>query len=57
VVSLSTGASPEDAERALAAADGIAKVAIVSLLAGVDAAGARARLDQTHGDIGAAVGR
>jgi N-acetylmuramic acid 6-phosphate etherase len=57
IVSLSTGASPEDAERALEAAAGNAKVAIVSLLAGLDAPGARAKLDEAQGDIRAALGR
>lgn len=44
IVETATGASPEQVDEALAAADGNAKVAIVSLLAGVDAADARARL-------------
>jgi N-acetylmuramic acid 6-phosphate etherase len=57
IVSLSTGASPEDAERALEAAGGNAKVAIVSLLAGLDAPDARAKLDEAQGDIRAALGR
>jgi N-acetylmuramic acid 6-phosphate etherase len=57
IVILSTGASPEDAERALEAAGGNAKVAIVSLLAGLDAADAHAKLDEAQGDIRAALGR
>ena len=45
IVRSATGASPERVDEALAAAGGDAKVAIVSLLADVDAAQARARLD------------
>jgi len=44
IVQAATGASPEEAEDALAASAGNAKVAIVSLLARVDAAEARERL-------------
>ncbi len=44
IVETATGASAESVERALEAADGNAKVAIVSLLADVDAETARARL-------------
>jgi len=44
IVGAATGASPERVEEALSAADGEAKVAIVSLLAGVEAAEARAKL-------------
>jgi N-acetylmuramic acid 6-phosphate etherase len=44
IVGAATGASPERVEEALSAADGDAKVAIVALLAGVEAAEARARL-------------
>ena len=44
IVETATGASPERVEEALAASDGNAKVAIVSLLADVDADTARARL-------------
>jgi len=51
IVSLSTGASPEQAGEALAAADGSAKVAIVSLLGGLDVDSARRRLDQSKGNI------
>jgi N-acetylmuramic acid 6-phosphate etherase len=46
-----TGAGPDEADEALAASGGSAKVAIVSLLAGLDAAEARARLDAAGGDI------
>ncbi|HEX3267681.1 MAG TPA: N-acetylmuramic acid 6-phosphate etherase [Gaiellaceae bacterium] len=51
IVSLSTGASAEQADQALADADGSAKVAIVSLLGGLDADSARSRLDRAKGDI------
>ena len=52
-----TGASPEQVDEALAAADGEAKVAIVSLLARIDAAQARARLDEAGQSIRVALGR
>ena len=45
IVRAATGAAPEQVERALSAADGDAKVAIVSLLAEIDSAEARAKLD------------
>jgi N-acetylmuramic acid 6-phosphate etherase len=45
IVRAATGATPEAVEEALAAADGEAKVAIVSLLADVSPDEARARLD------------
>jgi N-acetylmuramic acid 6-phosphate etherase len=57
VVTLATGAPAEEAERALAAADGSAKVAIVSLLGGVDAETARSRLDEAKDDIRSALRR
>jgi N-acetylmuramic acid 6-phosphate etherase len=44
IVALATEAAPEQVEAALAGAGGNAKVAIVSLLAGIDADAARARL-------------
>jgi len=44
IVGAATGASADEIEDALSAADGDARVAIVSLVAGVDAATARARL-------------
>ena len=44
IVRVATGAEAEQADEALEAAGGSAKVAIVSLLAGVDAAAARERL-------------
>ena len=53
VVQLATGVSDDEAERALAEADGSAKVAVVALLAGVDsrsgARAARASLGTRHG--------
>ena len=55
IVAAATGASPEDIDEALAAADGDARVAIVSLVAGVDAAAARARLDAAGRSIAGAV--
>ena len=44
-VALASGASEDRVDRAIAAADGDARVALVSLLAGVDADSARARLE------------
>jgi N-acetylmuramic acid 6-phosphate etherase len=55
VVREATGADARRADAALEAADGDAKVAIVSLLAGVDADTARARLAATDGVIRAAL--
>jgi N-acetylmuramic acid 6-phosphate etherase len=57
IVQSATGTSPAEAEQALAEAGGSAKVAIVSLLAGVDADAAQARLDGAGGDIRLALGR
>jgi N-acetylmuramic acid 6-phosphate etherase len=57
IVRTATSASPEDVDAALAAADGDAKVAIVSLLAGVDADEARARLEAAGQSIRLALGR
>jgi N-acetylmuramic acid 6-phosphate etherase len=51
IVAEATGASDEDVARALAEAGGEAKVAIVSLLAGVDAGAARARLAAAGGNV------
>jgi N-acetylmuramic acid 6-phosphate etherase len=48
-VALATGAGEGEVEAALAAAGGEVKVAIVSLLAGLDADAARARLDEAGG--------
>jgi len=57
VVRLATGVSDGEAERALADADGSAKVAVVALLAGVDAGTARERLEQSGGHVAPAVER
>jgi N-acetylmuramic acid 6-phosphate etherase len=54
-VRLATGADDDEVDAALAAAGGDAKVAIVSLLAGVDPATARQRLDASGGRIFEAV--
>lgn len=51
IVAHATGEPPERAAEALAAAGGDAKVAIVSLLAGVDAADASARLGRAGGIV------
>jgi len=50
-VELATGAADDEVDAALEAADGDVKVAIVSLLAGVDAAAARSRLDRNDGVV------
>ena len=55
IVRAATGASLDEVDEAVAAADGDARVAIVSLLAGVDAATARARLDESGRNIAEAV--
>jgi N-acetylmuramic acid 6-phosphate etherase len=57
IVRQATGASEDEADRALEAADGSAKVAIVALLASVDAEAARARLAEAGGSIRSAVAR
>ena len=57
VVRLATGVSDEEAERALAEADGSAKVAVVALLAGLDADAARERLEQSGGHVQKALER
>jgi N-acetylmuramic acid 6-phosphate etherase len=49
IVAQATGASNGEVEAALSAAGGDAKVAIVSLLTGLDAAAARSRLAETGG--------
>jgi N-acetylmuramic acid 6-phosphate etherase len=54
-VALATDVSEADVDTALVAADGDAKVAIVSLLTGLDAAAARARLGATGGAVRRAV--
>jgi N-acetylmuramic acid 6-phosphate etherase len=51
IVRTATGASPEAVDKALDAAGGEAKVAIVSLLAEVDAETARARLSEANGNV------
>jgi N-acetylmuramic acid 6-phosphate etherase len=55
IVATASGASGDQVEEALAAADGDARVAIVSLLAGIDAATARRRLDRSERSIAAAL--
>ena len=57
VVELATGAPADEAEEALAAADGSAKVAVVSILAGVDAETARRRLAAANGHVRQALGQ
>ena len=56
-VELATGASESEVDTALEAADGDAKVAIVSLLARVDAATARARLEDNDGVVRRSLGQ
>ncbi|HTK24065.1 MAG TPA: N-acetylmuramic acid 6-phosphate etherase [Gaiella sp.] len=51
IVAAASGASPDRVEAALDEADGDAKVAIVALARGVDAATARGRLEETAGDV------
>jgi N-acetylmuramic acid 6-phosphate etherase len=55
IVRQATGATEDEADRALEEAQGSAKVAIVSLLAGIDAGAARARLEAAGGSIRSAV--
>jgi N-acetylmuramic acid 6-phosphate etherase len=55
IVATATGASSEEVDEALVASSGSAKVAIVSLLAGVDADEARARLASAGQSIRSAV--
>jgi N-acetylmuramic acid 6-phosphate etherase len=55
IVAAATGSEPEEIDEALAAADGDARVAIVSLVASVDAAAARARLAASGRSIARAV--
>ena len=57
IVGAATAASPEQVDVALAAADGDAKVAIVSLLADIDAGEARTRLDEAGQSIRLALER
>lgn len=56
VVRLATGAPDDAVEAALTAADGSAKIAIVSVLADVDAETAQARLAASGGDVRLALG-
>jgi N-acetylmuramic acid 6-phosphate etherase len=51
IVAEATGAPPDAVDAALVAADGDTRVAIVSLLADVDAAVARARLEAAGGNV------
>jgi N-acetylmuramic acid 6-phosphate etherase len=55
-VALASGASEDEAGEALVAAEGDARVALVSLLARVDAATARERLEAAGGSVREAVG-
>jgi N-acetylmuramic acid 6-phosphate etherase len=55
IVGHATGAAADEVEAALAAAGGEPKVAIVSLLTGLDAPAARARLEQARGVLRKAV--
>ena len=55
IVAAATGASPEEIDDALAAAEGDARVAIVSLVASVDVDAARARLAASGRSIAGAV--
>jgi N-acetylmuramic acid 6-phosphate etherase len=50
-VQLATGASGDEVDSALAAAGGSAKIAIVSLLAGIDADSASERLERAKGNV------
>jgi N-acetylmuramic acid 6-phosphate etherase len=56
-VVLASGASEERVDEALEAAAGDARVALVSLLAGVDANAARSRLEASEGSVRKAAGR
>jgi N-acetylmuramic acid 6-phosphate etherase len=51
IVALASGAEPDRVEAALDEADGDAKVAIVALVSGVDAATARQRLESAGGNV------
>jgi N-acetylmuramic acid 6-phosphate etherase len=57
IVETATGAPADEIDAALAAADGNAKVAIVSLLAGVDAGEAAGRLEAAKGSVREALRR
>jgi len=56
-VVIATGASEESVDEALNAAAGDARVALVSLLAGVDAQDARSRLEASEGSVRKAAGQ
>jgi N-acetylmuramic acid 6-phosphate etherase len=55
IVAAASGAGPDEIDDALAASDGDARVAIVSLVAGVDAATARERLETAGRSIAGAL--
>ena len=55
IVAAASGASSAEVDDALTAAGGDARVAIVSLLAGIDSDTARARLDESHRSIARAL--
>ena len=55
-VVIASGRSEADVDEALAAAEGDARVALVALLAGVDPATARERLDGAGGSVRVALG-
>jgi N-acetylmuramic acid 6-phosphate etherase len=55
-VVLASGRSEADVDDALAAAEGDARIALVTLLAGVDAATARRRLEDARGSVRDAIG-
>ena len=57
IVANATGASDDRVDAALADANGDAKVAIVALVAGIDSAAARARLDAAGGVVREALER
>ena len=57
LVVLASGASEERVDEALDAAAGDARVALVSLLAGVDADDARSRLEASEGSVRKAAGQ
>jgi N-acetylmuramic acid 6-phosphate etherase len=57
IVQLATGATAADVERALSEADGNAKVAIVSLLTGLDSDSARSQLADANDNVRLAVRR
>jgi N-acetylmuramic acid 6-phosphate etherase len=57
IVQLATGATPADVERALSASDGNAKVAIVSLLTGLDPESARSQLADANDNVRLALRR